>query len=101
MYRNAQVRHVKVTQKTKGEKRIGTPMEVRVAFCQLSCALSIISFKRAIPRLTQVAGTVEWGSWLVLFLGDTWALGKLPLEEEQKRKTLPFQVCALSVACAC
>lgn len=67
-------------------------VEVRVEFCQQSCVLSTVSFKRAILWLTQVAGlSAELRSWVVLFPGDTWALGKPPPEEGHREQTLPFR----------
>lgn len=67
------------------------PVEMRVEFCQQSCVLSTISFKRAIPRLTQVAGYVQSGEAAVLFsLEIAGLLGSYLLMMGKRRQSFPF-----------
>lgn len=84
----------KTKEKGKGKKRIGTPVE----FCQQSRVLSTISFKRAICRLAQEAGTVEWRGWLFFKLETRRLLGSYLLKKDTRTQTLPFPVGVQSVA---
>ena len=76
------------------------PVEVRVEFCQQSSVVSTVSSKEQSLGSPGRRVNAERRSWLVLFLRDTWALGKFPPEEGQEGTNPSLPGLALR-ACVC
>lgn len=81
--------------KEKERKRIGTPVEVSGILPTKLRTFYLLLQKSNPQAHPRSRVSVAWRSWVVLFFGDNWALGKLPLEDGQKEAKVSLLELAL------